>query len=145
MPTLKIVAKKQNIELDKGATFRPIFYMLDENNAAVNLTGYTAVMQLKVDVLDVVPLFDLTTENGGLEITSPTTITIKAGKCLNGVVLTADLTIASVYGIQAHISATDTSAIIDDSLVYTIDLIEPGLDVIKYLQGTIKLNPDGTS
>ena len=145
MSTLKIVAKKQNIELDKGATFRPIFYMLDEDNAAVNLTGYTAVMQVRVDISDVTPLFDLTTENGGLEITSPTTITVKAGKCLNGVVLTADLTIANVYGIQAHISATDTSAIEEDNLVYTIDLIEPGLDVIKYLQGNITLNPDGTS
>jgi len=145
MATLKIVAKPLNIELDKGGTFRPIFYVLDINNAAINLTGYRAVMQIKVDFTDTIPLFDLTTENSGITITSPTTLVFNIGDTLNGVVLTEALTITNVYGIQPHISATLTSAITQDELVYNVDLIEPSLDVIKYLKGGIKLNQDGTT
>jgi hypothetical protein len=145
MATLRIISKKLNIEMDKGGTFRPVFYILDENNAPVNLTGYHSVMQIKVDYSDVIPLFNLTTENSGISIVGPSTITIKAGNILNGVTLLADLVIAGVYGLKPHISADLTSTITQDALVYAVDLIEPAGDIIKYLRGIIKLNPDGTS
>lgn len=143
--TLKIVAKKLNIRLDKGGTFNPIFYILDANNAPVNLTGHNAVMQVKQDYSDVVPIFDLTTTNGKITIVGPDLVTLYAGEELNGVILSSDLTIANVYGIQPYISAELTSAITQDTLVYNVDLIKPSLDVIKYLKGSIFLNPDGTS
>lgn len=143
--TLEIVAKKLNIKMDKGGTFRPVFYVIDTSNTPVNLTGYGAAMQIKEDYSDVVPLFDLTTTNGKITIVGPVSITINAGEELNGEILTTNLTIANAYGLQPYIAADLTSAITQDYLVYSIDLIEPALDVIKYLKGSIKLNPDGTS
>ena len=145
MTTLRITAKKLNIELDKGGTFRPIFYVLDDNNAAINLTGYGAVMQVKADYSDVTPLFDLSVTAGSIVVTAPTTLVLSAGDIVGGVELTEALTIANVYGIQPKISAANTSAITQDELVYQIDLIEPSLEVIKYLKGCIRLNADGTS
>lgn len=143
--TLEIVAKKLNIKMDKGGTFRPVFYVIDTSNTPVNLTGYGAAMQIKEDYSDVVPLFNLTTTNGKITIVGPVSITINAGEELNGEILTTNLTIANAYGLQPYIAADLTSAITQDYLVYSIDLIEPALDVIKYLKGSIKLNPDGTS
>jgi hypothetical protein len=145
MPTLKITASKLNIELDKGGTFRPIFYVLDDQNQPVNLTGYGAVMQVKEDYADVVPLFNLSVATGSITILPPTTLVLKAGDVVGGQVLIADLTIGGVYGLQPRISADDTSAIVQDKLVYQVDLIEPSLDVIKWLKGDIKLNADGTT
>jgi len=119
--------------------------VLDDNNAAVNLTGYGAVMQLKADYADTVPLFNLSVAASSIAIVGPTTLILKKGDTVGGVELTADLTITNVYGLQPRISAADTSAITQDALVYQMDLIEPSLDVIKYLKGGIKLNSDGTT
>jgi hypothetical protein len=145
MPTLKITASKLNIELDKGGTFRPIFYVLDDQNQPVNLTGYGAVMQVKEDYADVVPLFNLSVAAGSIAILSPTTLVLKAGEVVGGKTLAADLTINGVHGLQPRISADAMSAIVQDQLVYQVDLIEPSLDVIKWLKGDIKLNADGTT
>lgn len=143
MTTLKIIAKTLDIEFDKGGTFRPIFYVLDKNNNAINLTGYGAVMQLRLAVSDIDPLIDLSVANGSISITPPVTLEMKKGEYLNGEELTKDLTIYNVYALQPRISSAHTSAIAQEKLVYLVDLIEPSLDVIKYLKGDVQLNLSG--
>lgn len=145
MATLNLTAPKLDFKVDKGHDFDPILWVLDENNAPINLTGYTGNMQIKTDYADVTPLFNLTVANAGLTITGPSTITVKAGNSLNGVELLVDTVIAGVYGLQPHISATLMSAIVLNDLVHYVDLIEPGGRILPYAKGKIKLNPDGTS
>ena len=62
------------IDLDvwEGATFYQEFTWLAGSPAVpVNLEGVTARMQARDDIADEEPVFDLTTENGGIIILSP--------------------------------------------------------------------------
>lgn len=144
MTTLHITAQKMNIELDKGATFDPIFWVLDSDNAAINLTSFGAVMQFKEDYADTVPLFDLTVANGKIAIVTAT-ITITAGTIINGEELASDLVINNAYGVQPILTATETSSITQGCLVYALDLIDTDSKTRPYLKGKVKLNADGTS
>lgn len=145
MATLHIAAQKMNIELDKGATFDPIFWVLDSNNAVIDLTSFGAVMQFKEDYSDVVPLFDLTVANGLITIVTTATLTIEAGTVINGVELSTDLTVSNAYGVQPLLTATETSSITQDCLVYALDLIDADSKTRPYLKGKVKLNADGTT
>jgi hypothetical protein len=142
---LKILAKVVNIEMDKGGTFRPVFYVLDSDNEPVNLSGYGANMQIKVDYSDATPLFDLSVTAGSITIIGAVSVTVKAGEMWGDEIIEVDTIKTGVYGLQPHITATNTSSITQDQLVYQLDLIEPSLDVIKYIKGDIILNEDGTT
>lgn len=145
MTTLHITAQKMNIELDKGATFDPIFWVLDSDNAAIDLTSFGAVMQFKEDYSDTTPLFDLTVANGKIAIVTTATLTIEAGTVINGVELSIDLTVSNAYGVQPILTATETSSITQDCLVYALDLIDIDSKTRPYLKGKVKLNADGTT
>lgn len=145
MALLDLTAPKLDFKVDKGHDFDPVLWVLDENNAPINLTGYEGNMQIKVNYSDVTPLFNLTVANAGLTISGPSTITVKAGNTLNGVVLAVDTVIAGAYGLRPHISGALMSAIVPNELVHYIDLIEPGGRTLPYAKGKIKLNADGTS
>lgn len=145
MATLHITAQKMNIELDKGATFDPIFWVLDSDNAAIDLTSFGAVMQFKEDYSDAVPLFDLTVANGLITIVTTATLTIEAGTVINGEELASDLVINNAYGVQPLLTATETTSIVQDCLVYALDLIDTDSKTRPYLKGKVKLNADGTT
>lgn len=145
MAQLDLTAPRLDFKVDKGHNFDPVLWVLDEDNAPIDLTGYEANMQIKEAYTDTVPLFDLTVANNGMSIVGPSSVTIKAGKELNGVILTAPVTVTGVYGLQPHISAALMSAIVQNSLVHYIDLIEPGGRVLPYAKGNLKLTPDGTT
>jgi hypothetical protein len=58
----------------EGATFKQTFQWKTGNPAvAVNLTGYTGIMQVRADIADETPLFDLDVSNGGIIIETPET------------------------------------------------------------------------
>jgi hypothetical protein len=145
MAELDLTAPRLDFRVDKGHNFDPVLWVLDEDNAPINLSGYEANMQVKEAYSDATPLFDLTVANNGMTIVGPSSVTIKAGKELNGVVLAAPVTVAGVYGLQPHISAALMSAVVPNSLVHYVDLIEPGGRVLPYAKGKIKLTPDGTT
>lgn len=145
MAELDLTAPILNIKADKGHTFDPFLLVVDEDNAPIDLTGYGANMQIKEAYTDATPLFNLTVANGGMSIIGPISITVKAGKELNGVVLTAPLTITGVYGLQPHVEASLTSAVVPNTVVHYTDLIEPSGRVLPYAKGKIKFTPDGTT
>lgn len=84
-----------NDTIDQGATWQLEIQYLDDNDVPVNLTGYTAAMQLRTDYLVEPASLTLTTSNGGIVITANTgTIMITA-------------TSSQTYGLNAGIYVYD--------------------------------------
>ena len=86
-----------------------------EYNEPINLTGYTARMQLRTKIDDATTLDEYTTENGKI------------------VINTTDSTISFL------VSATTTAAYTFNSAVYSLELISSGGVVTPFATGTITL------
>lgn len=68
-----------NATIDQGAVWSVIFVYKDPNNNPINLTGYTAAMQLRQTYESATADLTLTTSNGGISIVGATgTITVTA-------------------------------------------------------------------
>lgn len=108
-----------NFTINQGETFSKSVTWKDAAGVVVNLTGYTARMQLRRKVNSETIEKSLTTENGGILITAP----------LTGV-------------ITMFMSATDT-AFLSGVYVYDLELVSAGI-VKRLLQGTITLDLEVT-
>jgi phage tail sheath gpL-like len=68
-----------NTTIDQGSIWSVVLVYTDSNNVPVNLTGYTAAMQLRQNYNSATADLTLTTANGGITIVGATgTITITA-------------------------------------------------------------------
>jgi phage tail sheath gpL-like len=68
-----------NTTIDQGSVWSVVLVYTDSNDAPVNLTGYTASMQLRQNYNSATADLTLTTANGGITIVGATgTITINA-------------------------------------------------------------------
>jgi phage tail sheath gpL-like len=68
-----------NTTIDQGSLWSVVLVYTDSNNTPVNLTGYTAAMQLRQNYNSTTADLTLTTANGGITIVGATgTITIAA-------------------------------------------------------------------
>jgi hypothetical protein len=113
-------AGKHKFEIEQGATFNPILTWKDENDTVINLTDFTARMQIRQSVNSSTVLEELTTENGGI-------------------------TLGGVLGtITLLISASDTAAYTWKTGVYDLELISPTGIVTRLLQGTVIVSPEVT-
>jgi hypothetical protein len=102
-----------------GATFsRVIRYKADGSN--VNLTGYTARMQIRPAAASATTTLSLTTENTRI--------------ALGGTAGT----------ITLSISATDTAAIASGRYVYDLELVSAGGIVTRLLQGIVTVSANVT-
>lgn len=116
-------AAKLNLSIDQGATWR---YQLavkagpTASAPALDLTGYSARMQLRTEVSAAQPIIELSSFNGRI------TITPLAG--------TLDL----------HIAATDTAALAFSTAVYDLEIESAGGEVTRLLRGTVALTPEVT-
>lgn len=120
MATLDLSPGKLNFKAKKGGTFRPVLTVRDANNALMDFTSYTARMQIRATVDGATVLHELTTENGGIT--------------LGGAAGTITLRITDV----------DTTAFAWDSAVYDLELIEPGGDVVSFLEGSVVFKDEVT-
>ena len=132
MTTLDLKAPSIDIKFDKGKTLKPVFYYLSPTNTVIDLEGYTARMQVRLNYDSETPLWDLTTENDGLEIVTGTAT------------LADGTTIANAQGVKLNVTATQTAEIAWDKAVFDIELIEPGLDVLPFIKGTLTPSPEVT-
>jgi hypothetical protein len=74
-----------NTTIDQGSVWSVVLVYTDSNNVPVNLTGYTAAMQLRQNYNSDVADLTLTTANGGITIVGATgTITINATAAQTG-------------------------------------------------------------
>ena len=68
-----------NTTIDQGSVWSVVLVYTDSNNSPVNLTGFTAAMQLRQNYNSDTAALTLTTANGGITIVGATgTITITA-------------------------------------------------------------------
>lgn len=114
------MAKKQDLYIDQGATWRMHADFTDSNGNAINLTGYTARMYIKRSVTATAAILQLTTENGRISIPTPS----------NG-------------GIDFVIADEDTAALFG-TYCYDIELVSAGGEVYRVSQGKFVINPEVT-
>lgn len=111
--TLKLV-------IEKGTTFKPRFTYKNEDGSIVDLTNYTARMQVRAEIDSTTPILDLTTENSGI--------------VLGGQAGTIDL----------FVSDTVTSAIIEEEGVYDLEIESAAGVVTRVLEGKVTFKPEVT-
>lgn len=90
-----MTAGKLDLLIEQGATFRRELTWKDDENAAINLTGYSARMQIREHLSSASPLIELTSANGRI------TITAAQGKLL------LELTPAQTQALRAGVALYD--------------------------------------
>lgn len=112
---------KLKLTIKQGATFRRgLKWKTGTPAAPVDLTGYTARMQIREEVTSADVLATLTTENGGITL----------GGAAGTIVL--------------YLSPVATAAFDWESGVYDIEMIAPNTDVIRLVEGGIVVSPEVT-
>jgi len=106
--------------IEQGATFNLLLtWKID--NTDVNLTGYTARLQARVDIEDTETVLSLTTDSGG-------------GITLGG----------SAGTISLDRTATQTAALVAGDYVYDLELISGAGQVTRLVQGQLTISPEVT-
>jgi hypothetical protein len=116
-------AAKLNLTIEQGATWR---YALDlkggtkATDPALDLTGYTAQMQLRDDIDSGAAIIALSTAN-------------------------ARITIQPLLGrLELLLSAPDTAALTFERAVYDLEITSAGGEVTRVLQGSVTLSKEVT-
>jgi tRNA threonylcarbamoyladenosine modification (KEOPS) complex Pcc1 subunit len=108
-----------NITAEQGATFNRVLTWRDAASALINLTGYTARMQVRADYSSTTAILSLTTENSRIT--------------LGGALGTITLLVA----------ASDMAALSSGSFVYDLELVNVST-VTRLVQGTFVVNVEVT-
>jgi hypothetical protein len=114
-----MAATTYDILIEQGATYSQVITYKD-NGVAVNLTGYTARMQVRATLESASTLVELTTANSRI--------------ALGGTAGTISLTI----------SATDTAALTAGRGVYDLELVSGSGIVTRLLQGVATISRNVT-
>lgn len=117
---MTITPGNYDITVYQGGTFSQQFTWRDQNNAPVNLTGYTARMMARASVDSASPFVTLTTENGGI--------------ALGGAAGT----------ITLAMSAAQTAALAAQNGVYDLELVSGSGAVSRLLAGNLFVSAEVT-
>lgn len=109
-----------DITCEQGATFLRTFRWLDANEAAVNLTGFSAEMHVRTAHKAATTIVELSTTQG--------TITL----------------VPAEGRIQLNLSAAETTALPVSRGVYDLELISGGGIVTRLLEGKFIVTPEVT-
>ena len=115
-----MAAATHDILIEQGATFQLNLVWKDSLGTPINLTGYTARMQVRHKYADTDPLLSFTTENGAITL----------GGALGTIAVTG--------------LATLTDALTVKSGVYDLELVSPGSVVTRLIQGGVTITPQVT-
>jgi hypothetical protein len=115
-----MAAGNYDFEVEQGATINKQFVWKDSNGDEVDLTGYTARMQVRRSIPSDEVLFSATTENGRID--------------LGGAAGT----------ITLDVSAIDSAAIVWRRGVYDLELVASNGTVTRLLQGQITVSREVT-
>lgn len=107
---------KVNLKMNQGETYRHTLYWKDENDQPIDITGFTARMQVRAKTNSPEVLLELTTANGGVILSNPV-----AGE------------------LKLYVSATVTEAFSWIAGVYDLELIAPNDDVTRLIEGKITI------
>lgn len=111
-----MTAALRDFTIEQGATFSQPLLWRDSSNNPVNLTGYTARMQARRSKTSEEAVVDLTTENGGIVLGGAT------GR------------------ITLRIPAATTNTYTWLRAYYDLELVAPGGDVRRLLQGELNVS-----
>ena len=111
-----MAAAEYSFEIEQGASFYKRVAWKDSAGVPVDLTSYTARMQVRQSVASPVVLFELTTENGRI--------------VLGG----------SAGTIELRITAEDTAAIAWRRGKYDLELVAPDASVTRFLFGQVSVS-----
>jgi len=109
-----------NATIDQGATYELQVIYKNEAGTPINLTGYTAALQVRQNYYDTTALLTLTSPSGGIVI--------------NGAAGTIDITM----------SATQTGSLDEGFYVYDLEISSSGGNVIRLIQGQFTVSPEVT-
>jgi predicted MFS family arabinose efflux permease len=105
--------------IEQGATFN-LLLTWKINNVAVNLTGYTARLQARIDVEEIETVLSLTTANGGI-------------------------TLGGALGtISLDQTAIQTTLLPAGTYVYDLELIAANASVTRLVQGELLISAEVT-
>ncbi len=114
------MAVTYNTVIDQGADWYINFTYKNPNGTAINLTGYTAALQVRTSPLALTAVLTLTSGSG---------ITITGASGL----------------IEVHATAAQTAAITNGKYAYDIEITAPTTNVVtRLVQGTIEVSPQVT-
>lgn len=113
------MAAKYDMTCDQGATFSRVVTWIDSTGVPVNLTGYSARMQVRATVSSASTIFSLT---------SPSNITLGGTAGTITIVITAAATAAATAG----------------DYVYDLELVSGSGVVTRLLQGCFVLDAEVT-
>jgi hypothetical protein len=113
-----MVPGKYNMVCPQGATFaKQLIYKID--GVVVNLTGYTARMQVRETHKSAAVILGLTTENGGI-------------------------TLGAAFGtIDLYVGYTTTADLFPKCYVYDLELVS-GPNVYRLIEGDFLVTPEVT-
>lgn len=109
---------KSNLKIKQGATYRKK-YVWSAGGVPVDMTGWKGRMQIRRETKSKTYITELTTENGGIRLTA------------NG-------------EIDLYISDEDTAMFVFEEAVYDLELVQPDGDVIRRLEGSVRLSDEVT-
>lgn len=113
-----------NMTAEQGATFNVVLTWKDSNDNPIDLTGYTARMQIRDSYLSSsTTLFDMTTANGKITL----------GGAAGTIALL--LTAAETAGVTIPDNPTNPQAMPTKQFVYDLELVNAG-SVTRLVQGT---------
>lgn len=115
-----MTAATRDLVIEQGATFYQPLRWKDSDGNPIDLTNYTARMQIRRNHESDVVLLSLTTENSRIE--------------LGG----------SLGTINLIITAADTKDLNFSEAVYDLELIDGNGKVTRLLQGAVTLSPEVT-
>jgi hypothetical protein len=116
-----MAASTYDIDLEQGSTYSTVFTYTDSDGDAVNISGFTARMQVRSVYSVAGPAISLTTSGGG-------------GIVLGGAAGTVTVTVSDAVSAK----------IIPKNYVYDIELVSSGGVVTKLIRGKIKVLPEVT-
>lgn len=112
-------AAQVNLLIEQGATFVQQLSWVSGTGEPVNLSGYSARMQIRASVRSPDVILELTTENGGIS--------------LGGV----------TGSVRLQISADQSATLPARGGVYDLELVQDGI-VTRLIEGEVAVSPEVT-
>lgn len=115
-----MTAVNYDITIEQGATFQLNLVWKAPAGTPIDLTGYTARMQVREKVTSTTPLLTLTTENGGIAL----------GGAAGTIAVTAAATLTDDIAVKRG--------------VYDLELVSAGDVVTRLIEGCVTVSPEVT-
>ena len=113
------MADNYQISIDQGATYSLALTYKDSNGTAINLTGYTAAMQIRTSYESSSTVISLTSSSG--------------------IVITAATGLLTI-----NITSTQTAALTPGTYVYDLEITSGANVVTRLIQGSVMVSAEVT-